>query len=82
MILQLFVSSADNEIMTEQRLINATGVSLGSGQRWIAHLLKDGQVVARENGDDVTLTCEAIERMRKFLDIASREAHEIESNIE
>ena len=43
-------------------------------------MVKDGQVVSRESGDDVALTCEAIERMRTFLDLASSEAREIEEN--
>ena len=77
MLLQLFVSLADNETMTEQRLIDATNVSLGAGRRWIVHLVEDNQVIARESGDDVTLTCEAIERMRRFLDLASSKAHEV-----
>ena len=80
MLLQLFVSLADNKTVTESDLTQAAGVSIGVGQRWIAHMVKDGQVVSRESGDDVALTCEAIEHMRKYLDLASSKAHEIEAN--
>ena len=80
MLLQLFVSLADNQTVKESALIKAASVSVGAGQRWIAHMVKDGQVVSRESGDDVALTCEAIERMRTFLDLASSEAREIEEN--
>ena len=80
MLLQLFVSLADNQTMTESILVHDAGVSVGAGQRWIAHLVKDGQVVSRESGDDVALTSESTERMRRFLDLASNEAHEIEAD--
>lgn len=80
MLLQLFVSLADNQTMTESILVHDAGVSVGAGQRWIAHLVKDGQVVSRESGEDVALTSKAIERMRRFLDLASNEAHEIEAD--
>ncbi len=80
MLLQLFVNLADNQTTTENILVHNVGVSVGVGQRWIAHLVKDGQVVSRESGDDVALTGDAIGRMRSFLDLAANEAHEIEAN--
>ncbi len=52
---------------------------VGAGQRWIAHLVKDGQVVSSKSGEDVALTGEAIERMRRFLDFASSEAQKAEA---
>ena len=78
MLLQLFVSLAENQTMTETALVHSAGASVGAGQRWIAHLVKDGQVVSSESGEDVALTGEAIERMRRFLDFASSEAQKIE----
>lgn len=79
MLLHLFVSMADNLTMTEQRLIELTGVSKESGRRWIAHLVADDQITARSDGDDVILSSGAVERMRTFLEEASTEAHEVEA---
>lgn len=70
MLLQLFVSLADNKVMTEDRLIALSGVSRESGRLWIKHLVVDDQIVTRLDGDDVVLTAKSIARMRKFLDDA------------
>lgn len=67
MLLQLFVSLADNETMTEQRLIGLAGTTLRSGRRWIEHLVIDNQIATRSDGHDVMLTLDAIDRMRRFL---------------
>lgn len=78
MLLQLFVALADNETMPESILIKQVGMSPSTGQRWLTHLVIDRQITALSDGGDVTLTEDAINRMRAFLDEASLEAHEIE----
>lgn len=70
MMLVLFVGLANNETITEGNLIEITGAGEAAGQRWITHLLRDGQVAGRCDDDDVILTPAAISNLRKFLDDA------------
>ena len=70
MLLHLFSALTDNETVSEADLIRRADASLNFGRRWITHLVKDGQIEARSDGDDVALTASAIERMRMFLDRA------------
>lgn len=76
MLLQLFVSLADNETMTEERLVSISGLNIETGRRWIRHLVGDRQIEARLDGDDVILTSASISRMRDFLDNAPIEPRE------
>jgi DNA-binding IclR family transcriptional regulator len=78
MLLQLFVVLADNETMPKSILIKQVGMSPSTGRRWLTHLVTDQQITALSDGGDVTLTEDAIDRMRAFLDEASLEAHKIE----
>ncbi len=68
MLLHLFVGLANNEVMTETSLCERSDVTIHAGRRWLTHLVSDGQVERRSDGDDVVLTASAIERMREFLD--------------
>ncbi|MEG8058566.1 hypothetical protein QP150_19565 [Sphingomonas sp. 22L2VL55-3] len=68
MMLDLFVGLANNRVITERDIIARSGASESSGRRWIEHLVKDGQVAERHNGDDVVLTTSAITQLRRFLD--------------
>ena len=76
MLLQLFSALTDNETVSESDLILRAGATPSFGRRWIMHLVKDGQIEAREDGDDVALTAGAIDRMRTFLDRAD-EVHSL-----
>jgi hypothetical protein len=68
MLLHLFVGLASNEIMTEVALCKRADVTTHAGRRWLQHLLNDGEIESRSDGDDVVLTPAAIDRMRSFLD--------------
>lgn len=70
MLLCLFVGLVSNEIISERMLIERSDVSLAVGRRWIAHLMHDGQISARADGDDVVLSTNAVENLRSFLDKA------------
>jgi hypothetical protein len=78
MLLQIFVSLADNQTMTEDRLISLSGVSLKTGRLWIKHLVVDEQIEARSDGDDVILTPKSITAMRRFLDLSPIEPQDTE----
>ena len=67
MLLHLFVAHFDNEIMSESELIKRASTTIPVGRRWIAHLVTDAQVKARQDGEDVVLTAESIERLRQYL---------------
>lgn len=67
MLLHLFVAMADNRIMTEAMLCELSHAGQVIGRRWIAHLVRDDQVEARQDGGDVILTFGAIERLRQYL---------------
>ncbi|TXC71230.1 hypothetical protein FSB78_09915 [Sphingomonas ginsenosidivorax] len=67
-LLILFVSLAGNEVVSERNLLEATGLPVASGRRWLDHLVQDGQVETRNDGDDVILSANAVSSMRKFLD--------------
>jgi hypothetical protein len=69
-LLILFVGLAANEIISEKVLIERAGVSIVAGRRWIAHLIQDGQVADRDDGEDVILSLQAISQLRRFLDEA------------
>ena len=60
MMLHLFVGLVNNQVMTERDIIERAGASNNSGRRWIGHLVKDGQVAARSDDDDVVLTTLAV----------------------
>lgn len=68
MLLHLFVSLAENRVMTEERLILLSGASTMTGQRWLYHLYRDGQVEPRIAGEDVILTPDSLRRLRLYLD--------------
>lgn len=70
MLLNLFVGLAENEVISEKQLIERAGVSTDAGRRWILHLVGDGQVFDRSDGEDVILTPQAISHLRRFLDEA------------
>jgi hypothetical protein len=70
MLLHLFSAQVDNETVTEADLIRRSHTTFSVGSRWLQHLVADGQVEAREDGDDVALTASAVDRMRTFLDAA------------
>ena len=70
MLLQLFSALSDNEIVSESDLILRAGATTSFGRRWIMYLVKDSQIEARADCDDVALTADAITRMRTFLDRA------------
>ena len=70
MLLLLFVGLVNNEVVTEQSLIEQTNVTPSAGRRWIAHLVNDGQLTLRNEGD-VVLTHSATEALRAFLDHAA-----------
>lgn len=67
MLLHLFVALAKNETMSEVRLCELSHAGKAAGRRWIAHLVKDKQIEARSDGDDVVLTGEAVDRLRRYL---------------
>ena len=71
MLLHLFSALTENETISEEDLIQQSSESTAVGRRWLAHLVKDGQIEARENGDDVRLTPSAVANMRIFLDQAN-----------
>ena len=71
MLLLLFVGLSNNEIISESSLIKQADATPGAGRRWIAHLVDDGHVVARSDGDDVILTQSAVKALRTFLDRVS-----------
>lgn len=71
MLLLLFVGLANNEVISESILIEQAEVSTKAGRSWIAHLVADGQVEARNDGDDVVLTATAMNGLRTFLDRVS-----------
>lgn len=68
MLLHLFVAFASNEVVPETSLIKAVHTSRNIGQRWLYQLAKDNQVRDRASGDDVSLTDEAIFKLRSYLD--------------
>jgi predicted transcriptional regulator len=67
MMLHLFVALADNEQMSESRLIELVKIPVSVGRRWIALLVNDGQVEPREDGRDIILTPAAVGRLREYL---------------
>lgn len=71
MLLLLFVGLTNNETISENKLIERSNVTQRAGRRWIAHLVSDGQVVGRSDGDDVVLTQSATDALRAFLDRVS-----------
>lgn len=68
MLLMLFVSLAGNEVVTEKDLLERAGLPVATGRRWLNHLVQDGQVETRNDGDDVILSVRAVAAMRAFLD--------------
>lgn len=68
MLLLLFIGLAKNETISESLLIQRADVTTNAGRRWIAHLVGEGQIEARSDGEDVFLTTSAIETLRAFLD--------------
>lgn len=70
MLLNLFVGLTENETISEADLIERSSVGVTIGRRWINHLVSDGQIEARHDGEDVALTADAIQNMRTFLDKA------------
>ncbi len=69
-LLHLFHALVDNEKVSEEDLIHRANVSTNAGRRWLAHLVDDGQIESREDGDDVAMTATATAAMRAFLDKA------------
>ncbi len=67
-LLILFVKLVNNEVVAENDLLDTAGLPVAVGRRWLAHLVEDGQVEKRDDGDDVVLSVTAIAAMRKFLD--------------
>lgn len=67
MLLHLFVALESNRVMSETKLCEASNAGEAVGRRWINHLVKNALVEAREDGDDVILTGDAIDRMRRYL---------------
>lgn len=71
MLLRLFVAQAEGEDVSESELIVATGTPQGAGQRWLAHLVADGQIEPYTGDAALTLTPSALDRMEGFLRDAS-----------
>ncbi|WP_093400316.1 hypothetical protein [Sphingomonas sp. OK281] len=71
MMLQLFVAQAKAQEVSENELIRATGTPPGAGQRWLAHLVADGQIEPYTDGGAIALTASALDRMEGFLRDAS-----------
>ena len=67
MLLHLFVAMANNAVLSEERLCELSHAGQLVGRRWIAHLVKDGQIEGRHDGEDVVLTATAIDRLRDYL---------------
>lgn len=67
-LLILFVSLASNETVAEKDLLERTGLPVATGRRWLNHLVQDGQIETRNDGDDVILSASAVAAMRDFLD--------------
>lgn len=72
MLLRLFVSHAKGEHLSETELIALSETPLGVGQRWLAHLVEDSQIEPYSTGEALALTRPALDRMQKFLRMASR----------
>ena len=70
MLLNTYVALTENRTVSEADLIQRSSVSEAIGRRWISHLVKDGQIEARGDGEDVALTPSAVDNMRMFLDRA------------
>lgn len=70
MLLHLFIARQNGEEMSESKLIAQVNVSTREGQRWLYQLAKDGQIEPRAIRQDVVLTSDASNRLRKYLDIA------------
>ena len=71
MMLRLFVAQANDHALSEGELFTATGTPPGVGQRWLAHLVADGQIEPHAAGGTIALTPSALERMEGFLRDAS-----------
>jgi hypothetical protein len=71
MMLRLFVAQAKGDAVSEADLITLTGTPSAVGQRWLAHLVADEQVAPYADGDPVALTQPALDRMDRFLRMAS-----------
>ncbi|RYF38045.1 MAG: hypothetical protein EOO38_25405 [Cytophagaceae bacterium] len=67
MLLHLFVSLESNEVMSEAKLCALSHAPENVGRHWIRHLVKDDKIEAREDGGDVVLTGDAIDRLRRYL---------------
>ncbi len=72
MLLRLFVAQAKGQQTSESELIALAKIPPGVGQRWLAHLVADAQIEPYSDGGAVMLTRPALERMQKFLRMASR----------
>lgn len=70
MLLHLFVTTSNNKMMTKNRMIDMSGASMAVGRRWLAHLLADGQISDRGDGQDVSFAPNSVACMRVFLDRA------------
>ncbi|RYF40558.1 MAG: hypothetical protein EOO38_21755 [Cytophagaceae bacterium] len=77
MLLHLFVHLANNDVMTEAHLIELSHATRSVGKRWIRHLVADKQIEDRHDGDDVTLTAGAVDRLRRYLRPLTRNVDEI-----
>lgn len=71
MLLHLFVALSNNETMSEERMIELSGGIEAVSRRWLAFLMGIGDIVTRDDGEDIAFTPDSANRMRQFLDRAA-----------
>ena len=68
LLLHTFIAHVDNDLVSSDVLFDKSGMSESVGRRWLAHLVKDGQIESHSDGDDIHLTARSIAAMRDYLD--------------
>ena len=68
LLLHTFVADVDNNLVSSEVLFDKSGMSEAVGRRWLAHLVKDGQIESHGDGNDIHLTARSIAAMRDYLD--------------
>lgn len=64
MMLHMYIAGLRRQVMYVDNIVNLTSKSKSIGDRWIAHLIRDGVVALEE--DRVALTEDAFERMEVY----------------
>lgn len=73
LLLHLYINKIEGARHSDEKLFSLVGVTAFVGQRWISHLLDDGQIGIDAETRCIVITDDAYARMRSFLLIEGRE---------